>query len=294
MKFINPKIDFAFKKIFGSEENKPILISFLNGLLYPQESTIEDLEILNPYLSPKIRGIKETYLDVKARLENGTAVIIEMQVLNTEGFEKRILYNAAKSYSTQLATGESYMHLNPVIALTVTDFILFPDFDQVDSCFILKEREFLTDYPDLDIQLFFMELPKFEKSLEELETLGDRWLFFLRYASQLNEIPETLAQIPALHQAFMAAEQAQLTLAELDELESQAFRVHDQRNAITRAVREATEKVSRASEERGDRKARLAIAKNLMTTLDLPTISQMTELTLEELQALNSDPATHP
>lgn len=100
MRFINPKTDFAFKKIFGSEESKDILISFLNALLYDGQPTIEDLLILDPYLAPRIRGIKSTYLDVKAKLNDCTTVIIEMQVLNVEAFEKRILYNAAKAYST--------------------------------------------------------------------------------------------------------------------------------------------------------------------------------------------------
>lgn len=97
MIFINPKTDFAFKKIFGSEQSKDILISFLNALLYDAQPIIEDLEILNPYLAPRIRGVKDTYLDVKARITGDKTVIIEMQVLNVEGFEKRILYNAAKA-----------------------------------------------------------------------------------------------------------------------------------------------------------------------------------------------------
>ena len=91
MKFISPKTDFAFKKIFGSEQSHDVLISFLNAMLYDGQSRISQLEILNPYLAPRIRGVKDTYLDVKAKLDNGTSVIIEMQVLNIEGFELMIL-----------------------------------------------------------------------------------------------------------------------------------------------------------------------------------------------------------
>jgi predicted transposase/invertase (TIGR01784 family) len=103
------------------------------------------LEILNPYLAPKIRGVKDTYLDVKAKITGDKTVIIEMQVLNVESFEKRILYNAAKSYSVQLQTGEKYSQLNPVIALTITDFEMFEQFDQVISRFVLKEKDYLVD-----------------------------------------------------------------------------------------------------------------------------------------------------
>ena len=170
MIFINPKIDFAFKKIFGSEDSKDILISFLNALIYEARPVIQDLEILDPYLAPKIRGIKDTYLDIKAKIidsETGEeqTVIIEMQVLNLQGFEKRILYNAAKSYSIQLKKGQGYELLNPVIALTITDFVMFADLPNVTSRFVLKEKEFLIDYLIHDIELIFVELPKFKKGL---------------------------------------------------------------------------------------------------------------------------------
>jgi predicted transposase/invertase (TIGR01784 family) len=141
MIFINPKTDFAFKKIFGSDQSHGILISFLNGILYAGQPTIQALDILNPYQAPKILGVKNTYLDIKAKLATGETVIIEMQVLNVAGFEKRILYNAAKAYSIQLQAGEDYPLLNPVIALTVTDFIMFPELEAVMSRFILKEKQ---------------------------------------------------------------------------------------------------------------------------------------------------------
>jgi predicted transposase/invertase (TIGR01784 family) len=100
MRFINPKTDYVFKKVFGSEQSHDILIGFLNAILYNSKTAIRKLEILNPYLAQRIRGVKATYLNVKATLDNNTTVIIEMQVLNIERFEKRILYNAAKAYST--------------------------------------------------------------------------------------------------------------------------------------------------------------------------------------------------
>jgi predicted transposase/invertase (TIGR01784 family) len=86
MRFINPKTDYAFKKIFGSSKSKEILISFLNALIYEGRSIIEDLEIINPNLPPIVQGLKDTYLDVKAKLNDGTLVIIEMQVLNVQSF----------------------------------------------------------------------------------------------------------------------------------------------------------------------------------------------------------------
>jgi predicted transposase/invertase (TIGR01784 family) len=241
MIFINPKIDFAFKKIFGSEDSKDILISFLNALIYDSQPVITDLEILNPYVAPKIRGLKDSYLDIKAKIidiatGDRRTVIIEMQVLNVEGFEKRILYNAAKSYSTQLISGQGYSLLNPVIALTITDFVMFSELSNVISRFVLKEKDFLIDYPIYDIELIFVELPKFDKELIELETIVDKWLYFLNKARSLSDVPTKMATVPEIKKAFYIANQANLTLEELDDQEHSEIFFQDQRGAITKAL----------------------------------------------------------
>lgn len=278
MRFINPKTDFALKKIFGDEQNKEILISFLNALLYQGNSAIESLEILNPYQPPKIRGVKDTYLDIRAKLNNEQTVIIEMQVLNVEGFEKRILYNAAKAYSIQLDTGVDYTLLNPVIALTITDFEMFPNLDKVISRFVLKEKFFLVDYLIYDIELVFVELPKFVKKLEELESLTDKWIYFLKNAKSLEVVPEQMGEVPAIKKAFEVANRADLTREELEDLEHQEIYIQDQRNAITKAVKQA---VSQAMKEKA-----LEIAKGLLDVLDEATIAQTTGLSIEEIQKL--------
>ena len=278
MRFINPKTHFAFKKIFGDEQNKEILISFLNAILYQGNSAIESLEILNPYQSPKIRGVKDTYLDIRAKLNNEQTVIIKMQVLNVEGFEKRILYNAAKAYSIQLDTGVDYTLLNPVIALTITDFEMFPHLDKVISRFVLKERDYLVDYLIYDIELVFVELPKFGKKLEELETLTDKWIYFLKNAKSLEVVPEQMGEVQAIKKAFEVANRADLTREELEDLEHQEIYIQDQRNAITKAVKQA---VSQAMKEKA-----LEIAKGLLDVLDEATIAQTTGLSIEEIQKL--------
>jgi len=278
MRFINPKTDFAFKKLFGDEQNKEILISFLNAILYQGNSAIESLEILNPYQPPKIRGVKDTYLYIRSKLNNEQTVIIEMQVLNVEGFEKRILYNAAKAYSIQLDTGVDYTLLNPVIALTITDFEMFPNLDKVISRFVLKERDYLIDYLIYDIELVFVELPKFSKKLEELETLTDKWLYFLKNAKSLEVVPEQMGEVPAINKAFEVANRVGLTREELEDLEHQEIYIQDQRNAITKAVKQA---VSQAMKEKA-----LEIAKGLLDVLDEATIAQTTGLTVEEIQKL--------
>jgi predicted transposase/invertase (TIGR01784 family) len=280
--FINPKTDFAFKKIFGSKESKDILISFLNAMVYQGETAIADLEILDPYQAPRIKGIKDSFLDVKATLQDGSTVIIEMQVLNVLGFEKRILYNAAKAYSIQLNVGEDYTLLNPIIALTITDFEMFPQSPKVISSFALREKEDLTSYGD-DIELVFVELPKFNKSLEELESLSDKWLYFLSHASKLQSIPTAMEQEPAIHHAFQVAKQSRLTRKELEVLEKREMSLWDNRNAILYAEQKGEQK----GREKGRKEASIAIAQQLFDVLDLETIAQKTGLSLAELRSLN-------
>jgi predicted transposase/invertase (TIGR01784 family) len=280
--FINPKTDFAFKKIFGSEQSHGILVSFLNGILYAGESLIEDLEILNPYQAPRIRGVKDTYLDVKAKLTSGQTVIIEMQVLNVEGFEKRILYNAAKAYSIQLSQGDQYKLLNPVIALTITDFTMFSEFDAVISRFILKEKDYLVDYPSCDLELVFVELPKFQKTLEQIDTLTEKWMYFLQHTRELETIPETMGNVPAIRQAFEVANQANLNRDELEELEHQSIFIQDQRNAISLANKQGREE----GREEGASSMQKNIAMNLLSTMDSAAIAQMTGLSLADVEAL--------
>jgi predicted transposase/invertase (TIGR01784 family) len=282
MIFINPKIDFAFKKIFGSEDSKDILISFLNALVYDAKPIIQDLEIINPYLAPKIRGVNETYLDIKAKIRDAESgeertVIIEMQVLNVEGFEKRILYNAAKSYSTQLTSGEGYHPLNSVIALTITDFVMFAELSNITSKFILKEKDFLIDYPVYDIELIFVELPKFKKNLPEIETIVDKWLYFLNNARKLQDIPAKMHE-PELQKAFYIANQVNLTLDELEDQEKSEIFIQDQQGAITKAV-------SLGKQEGSEQKA-YEIAKRMLDAFDEETIAEMTGITLEDLRSL--------
>ena len=286
MIFINPKTDFAFKKIFGSEQSRGILTSFLNGILYAGDSIIQDLTILDPYQAPRILGIKSSYLDVKARLSNGNWVIIEMQVLNVEGFEKRVLYNATKTYSAQLNKGDDYEILSPVIALTITDFEMFDDIDRPISWFVLKEKESSVEYPISDLELVFVELPKFKVPLDSLETLTDKWIYFLQNAKDLSVVPDSMGSVAEIRQAFDIANQAGLTREELDLIERQLMYIQDQRGALTYATRVAREQGLEQGLEQGRQDMQRSIAQNLLPTLDNAAINQITGLTLDEIQLL--------
>ena len=298
MRFINPKTDFAFKKIFGSDRSKGILISFLNALLYGERPMIADLEILDPYMAPKIQGMKDTFVDVRARLESGRTVIIEMQVLNVEGFEKRVLYNAAKAYSAQLLVGESYQELNSVVALTITDFVMFPECPDLQSAYVLKEKSRLTNYSEGDLELVFVELPKFTKSLKELATVKDKWLYFLRSAPDLQMIPEAMEAVPEIREAFQIANEANMSAEELDIQERKIIYIFDQRSfnariaRLEREAKEAKKALERGMEEgliKGRDEMAREIARRLLPQLTDQQISETTGLSLAEIGALRAE-----
>ena len=166
MQFLDVKTDFAFKRVFGSEQSKAVLLDFLNAIIdFGEDTSITDLTIVDPYQIPLLKGMKDSYVDVKAVLFNQSRVIIEMQVLNVEGFEKRVLYNAAKLYSTQLKKSQQYATLEPIIALTITDFEMFPELRKAISYWDLREREVLLKYSD-DIQLIFFRAAQIHQSTD--------------------------------------------------------------------------------------------------------------------------------
>jgi predicted transposase/invertase (TIGR01784 family) len=193
-----------------------VLIGFLNAILdYQGEHAIVELSIVDPYQIPRLEGMKDTYVDVKAVLANGKHVIIEMQVLNAPGFEKRILHNAAKEYASQLQKGDDYTLLNPVIAITFTDFSMFDDSEEYISRFRLIERDRFIEYSD-EVELIFVELPKFTLALEDLKNIQDKWIYFIRNAGSLEYIPEMLGSDPCINQAFDFANEAALSREELE------------------------------------------------------------------------------
>ncbi|MEZ2317423.1 MAG: Rpn family recombination-promoting nuclease/putative transposase [Microcoleus sp.] len=281
MTFINPKTDYAFKKIFGSSESKDILISFLNAMIYDGNPTIEDLEIINPNLPPQVEGLKDSSLDVKAKLADDTLVIIEMQVLNVESFGQRILYNAAKTYASQLQKGQGYRMLKPVIALTITDFEMFKNSNKLISRFVYKEEESNLPYPDNDLKLVFVELPKFTKTVDQLETLADKWLYFMKYAVTITDVPPVMDSVPEIHQAFDIADRVNLSPEEIANIERQEMFIYDQQGTIIKAVKDAVEE--------GRQEEKQAIARQLLDRLDDTTIAQITGLSVQDVQNLRSE-----
>jgi len=240
MRFIDPKIDFAFKKIFGSSDSKDILINFLNAILYEAQPLIEDLEIIDSQPENPTLGVQETRLDVKATINGDRIALVEIQLINVPSFGNRVLYNAAKSYSQQLTGKDRYERLKTVISLKIADFEMFENQPEFMSRFVFQEKEQQFECPDTAIELVFIELPKFSKELAALETTADQWIYFLKNTSTLETVPETLSAIPEIQKAFRIATEDNFTQEELKELQKQELWIQDQQIAIEIAREQVT------------------------------------------------------
>ncbi|MEQ9235048.1 Rpn family recombination-promoting nuclease/putative transposase [Coleofasciculus sp. E2-BRE-01] len=289
MKFISPKVDYALKKIFGSEQSKDILISFLNAIIYGGNKTIQSLTIVNPYNPGQAMSIKDTYLDIKAVLANGSVVIIEMQIARVTAFSKRVVYNLAKAYSNQLGIGENYLTLNPVIAVTITDFVLFNASQDVINQFVFQEKNHKFEYPDPELQLIFVELPKFHKSLSELTSLSDKWIYFLKEAAHLDNIPDSLGEVAEIEVALNIANQAKMTSEELDIVERRGIMLQDEKGRITYAAEQGEAK----GREKGRLQEAIALVMRLLKKRfgELPEAisTKIESLPLQELENLTEE-----
>lgn len=240
MRFIDPKIDFAFKKIFGSSDSKDILINFLNAILYEAQPLIEDLEIIDSQPENPTLGAQETRLDVKATINGDRIALVEIQLINVPSFGNRVLYNAAKSYSQQLTGKDRYERLKTVISLKIADFEMFENQPEFISRFVFQEKEQQFECPDTAIELVFLELPKFTKELAALETTADQWIYFIKNTSTLETVPETLSAVPEIQKAFRIAREDNFTQEELKELQKQELWIQDQQIAIELAREQVT------------------------------------------------------
>ena len=165
-------------------------------------------------------------------------------------------------------------------------FLMFPGHGPYLSRFVLKEKEFLLDYPQDDLELVFVELPKFGKPLAELASQAERWLYFIQHAKDLTAIPTEFAADPSLHQAFDLANAAQLTPEEEEELDKREIFIHDQRNAIVKATNQGIAQGLEQGRHEGALAERQAIARNLLDVLDDATIAAKTGFALEDVAAL--------
>ncbi|MBF0592935.1 MAG: Rpn family recombination-promoting nuclease/putative transposase [Nitrospirae bacterium] len=230
MRFVDVKSDIAFKRVFGNENKKEILISFLNAVLgLSGDREIGDLEILNPYQVPKIEGLKDTILDIRAVDKRGVTFIVEIQVQKKKGFEKRVLYYTSKAYVGQLEKGEDYPKLNSVIYIGIVDFEIFKGDNYLTRHLILNTETLNHELRDFEFN--FIELPKFTKGQDEIESIIEKWVHFIKNAYSLEMVPKC-ADFVEIKEAYEIANEITWSKKELEVYEYWQIRLQDERGAL--------------------------------------------------------------
>jgi len=233
--FADLKTDFVFKKVFGAEEHKDVLIALLNALLgLSGDRAVADLTYLREEERPRVDELKFSVVDVKCRDGRGTVFVVEMQVLNVAGFEKRVVYNASKAYVGQLAGGDDYPKLNDVIAVSICDFLLWPDASGAPSVPLVSHWRMQEQHGGRhglsQVQYVFVELPKFP--LDRVPTGSvEEWAYVFRLGSKLDVLPEALHD-PATRKALEASRAAHFTAAEWETYDRAKVAEQDARGAL--------------------------------------------------------------
>ena len=214
-RYIDPYTDFGFKKLFGTELNKDLLISFLNALFNDAKREIKDVQYLNAEQLGDGYGDRRAVFDVYCVTEDGSRFIVEMQKAEQEYFKDRSVYYATAPIREQAPKGKWDYHLDGVYTIGVLNFV-FPDGEYPADSYIheIKLKDTQDNHVFYDKLTFvYLEMPKFNKREDELETMFDKWMFALRNLSRLLERPAAL-QERIFKRLFDQAEIAQFSPAE--------------------------------------------------------------------------------
>lgn len=281
---INPRVDFAFKKLFGSEENKDLLMSLINAIVSAEEQVVE-VELKNPYNLADYRAGKMSILDIKARSERGRWFNVEMQISEDYHFDKRAIYYWAKLVTEQLSEGMMFKELNKTISINILDFNFIPDSQEVHSCYKIINIATGKDDKLHDVfELHYVELKKFTKLYREITTALDRWTTFLTRADKLdkNHVPEELACDPAIVKAITAVDRM------FDEEERLVYDVRRQSlMEVESKIASAEEKGLEIGLKKGREETAKAIALNMLSKhIDTATIAEVTGLTEHFIKTL--------
>ncbi|MDX8377966.1 MAG: Rpn family recombination-promoting nuclease/putative transposase [Mariprofundales bacterium] len=208
MCYINPRVDFAFKKLFGSEENKDLLISLINAIV-AEEDQVYALELRNPYNLGRYKADKMSILDIKATNAAGHWFNIEMQMSQDLNFDRRALYYWSKVISDQLGEGMIYTEIKKTISINILNFNLIPNRHEFHNRYRIMNVATGTDDNLHDVfDLYYIELQKFSKQYDEIANALDRWLIFLTRAHEMktNNIPQAIQSDVIITKAIEAVD----------------------------------------------------------------------------------------
>jgi predicted transposase/invertase (TIGR01784 family) len=282
-RYINPFTDFGFKKLFGEETNKDLLMDFLNELI-KDRGKIKKVTFLKTEKLGASEADRKAVFDLYCQNDKGEKFIVELQKAKQKYFKDRSLYYSTFAIQEQAQKGEWDFQLQGVYTISVMDFV----FDEsaknekkLHHTVQLMELETQKVFYD-KLRFIYLEMPKFTKTIDELETHYDKWLFVLRNLSKLDEVPDKLKEKIFL-KLFEVAK-----IANYDEDEQRAYQdslkyYRDLKNVIQTAVEEAVEEAI----EKAVDKRNIEIAKEMKKNNEsLEKISRYTNLPIAEIEKL--------
>lgn len=275
-KYINPHTDFGFKRLFGSEFNKELLISFLNAMFHGEQNVLDVTYLNSEQLGDRVDA-RRAIFDVYCENDKGEKFIVEMQNAYQTYFKDRSLYYATFPIREQAQKGEGWNYkLKHVYVVALLNYDMsdpaFSD-DTINHDIGLLDKQTHRVFND-KLTFKYVEISKFNKRIEELKTNYDKWLFVLQNLSRLDCQPEYL-KTAVFNRLFAEAEIAKFTRAELREYEDSLKAYRDIKNSLNSA------------EEKGERKKAIEIAKNLLEMgMPIDNIMKATGLSLEEIAKL--------
>ena len=235
-RYINPYTDFGFKRLFGTEMNKELLISFLNSILTGEKSPISDVRYLNSEHLGDGYGDRRAVFDVYCETEDGGKFIVEMQKAEQRFFKDRSIYYATTPIREQAPKGKWDYHLEEVYLVAVLDFVFPEDEYPMDS---FRHEVKLKDVEDNHVfydklTFVYLEMPKFTKTEDQLVTMFDKWMYALRNLSDLLDRPKAL-QDRVFGRLFEQAEIARYSEAERHHYEESVKNYRDYINTMDTA-----------------------------------------------------------
>lgn len=292
-RYLNPYTDFGFKKLFGSEINKDLLISFLNALLHGEQHVV-DVTYLRSERLGEGGFDRKAIFDVYCENDLGEKFIVEMQKAKQKYFKDRSVYYASFPVRDQALQGDWDFKLKAVYTIGILDFVFDEDENNADyyhhevKLMDVVKKEVFYD----KLTFIYLEMPKFKKKESELETLFDKWMYVLKNLSSLMDRPVAL-QERIFERVFSIAEIAQFSPLERNEYENSLKIFRDLKNVIDTAVEEASMKAKaegylegeevgiKKGEEMGKKKGKMEIAVSMkkagMTTKQIIEITGLSQ-----------------
>ena len=298
-KFLDPKNDVAFRKVFGTEKNQDILIRLLNDVIIFQENRpITKVTFLKTVQAPDIDYKKTSIVDILCEDDLGYKYIVQIKAAGTSGFEKNAECYASKAFCCQIHVGGAYHNLKEVIFLAITDYIMFPEKPEYKSDHIRLDKKTLD--PNLkDFSYTFIELPKFTKTANELNTRAEKWCHFFKHEDNFSseDLKTLLRNDEILERAYRELDRFSWTPQELLYYEQAEKAKNDYLSSLMQSRLEgiaegkalgASIDLGEAKKERErEREREIYMARKMIQSeFPLEEIAKYTGLTIEEIKNL--------